>query len=108
MPPRAITVPFVTQKSLCYATMFDSRDCSPKGLDEFDAMAERTGMRSLFNRCHLDEVRENLRLQQQDYTMEQLATLSTFTGGTMHSLICPPTAPNHALQRTRRSHHSLS
>jgi hypothetical protein len=78
MPPRAIAVPFATQKSLCYATTFDSRHCSPEELDEFDAMAERTGMRSLFNRCHLDEVRENLRLQQQDYTMEELATAIDF------------------------------
>ena len=72
------SVTHITLDTPCYATTFDSRDCSPEELDEFDAMVERTGMRSFFYRRQLDEVRDNLRLQQHDYTIEQLATAIDF------------------------------
>jgi len=61
----------ITLDTPCYATTFDSRDLSPEEQDEFDAMAERTGMRCFFYRDQLEDIRTNLTLQRSDFTPEQ-------------------------------------
>lgn len=64
----------ITLDTPCYATTFDSRNLSPEEQDEFDALAERTGVRCFFCRDQLEEIRTNLTLQRSDFTPEHFVT----------------------------------
>jgi len=60
----------ITLDTPCYATTLISRDLSPDEQDEFDALAERTGLRCFFYRDQLEDILANLRLQRVDFTPE--------------------------------------
>ena len=61
----------ITLDTPCHATNFDSRDLSPEEQDEFDSLAESSGMRCFFYRDQLEGIRANLGLQRPDFSVEQ-------------------------------------
>ena len=68
----------ITPDTPCYATTFDSRDVSPEEQDEFDSLAERTGMRCFLCRDQLEGIRANLGLQRPEFSLVQFITAIDF------------------------------
>jgi hypothetical protein len=75
IPASVVVITFDTP---CYATTFDSQDLSPEEQDEFDALAERTGMRCFLFRDQLEDIRANLMFQRSDFTPEQFIAAIDF------------------------------
>lgn len=68
----------ITLDTACYANTVDARDLSPDEQDEFDVLAERTGMRCFFCRSQLEDIRANLTFQRPDFTLEQFLVAIDF------------------------------
>ena len=74
----AATESGITLDTVCHPTATDSRDMSEEETREFEAYAERIGLRSFFYRDQLRDIIENLRLQRPDFTPQQLAAAIDF------------------------------
>ena len=68
----------ITLDTICHPQAHDSRDMSEDEIQEFEAYAERIGLRSFFYRDQVRDIIENLRQQRSDFTTQQLATAIDF------------------------------
>ncbi len=68
----------ITVDTVCHPMATDSRDMSEEEIEEFEAYAERSGLRSFFYCDQLRDIIENLRLQRSDFTSQQLVTAIDF------------------------------